>query len=193
MGSDTKTPAIDSNLEHQIAFARHNFDNHQALIRACDTKSAVLITIMVFLGASVLQISKDAAAKIRWHPRGMALLSGFFVAAAVALFVAIIRAFITVHRVVKSRGARYYMAPLPGRDLLWQEHVLLHGNNTEYFEAVQSASQATILRNLTDQVFELAHISKEKMDSLRGAHWAIWLAFWSWAAAVALGLILLKT
>ena len=33
-------------LEHQIQFARHNFDNHQALICASDAKAGVMVTLM---------------------------------------------------------------------------------------------------------------------------------------------------
>ena len=44
--------ASDSALDNQIQFARHNFDNHQALIRSADTKAGAAITIMAFLAAS---------------------------------------------------------------------------------------------------------------------------------------------
>lgn len=43
-------------VELAIQFARHNFDNHQALIRSSDTKAGVTVTIMVFLAASALQV-----------------------------------------------------------------------------------------------------------------------------------------
>ena len=45
MGQDPENNA----LELAIQFTRHNFDNHQALIRSSDTKAGVLVTIMVFL------------------------------------------------------------------------------------------------------------------------------------------------
>jgi hypothetical protein len=180
-------------LDQQIQFARHNFDNYQALIRSSDTKAGVLVTIMVFLAASALQVSKDAIGKIRWTPGASAVIGTVFLLAALGLLTANIWSFLTVQRVLKPRGARHYRAPQKSRDLMWQDHVLLHQTNTEYLAAVQGASEELILQNLADQVFELAHISKEKMDALRSSRWAVYLACWSWAANIAAALFLLRS
>jgi hypothetical protein len=187
------TSETDRTLDHQIQFARHNFDNHQALIRSSDTKAGVLITIMVFLAASALQVSKDAIGKMRWAPCEFAIVSAVFLLAAIGLLTANVWSFLTVQRVLKPRGARHYRAPQKNRDLMWQDHLLLHHTNVEYLAAVQGASVELILQNLTDQVFELAHISKEKMDALRGSRWAVYLACWSWAANIAAALFLLRS
>jgi hypothetical protein len=181
---------VDANaLDKQVQFARHNFDNHQALIRASDTKAGATVTIMVFLAASALQISKDAVGKLHLQPSPVLLVSGVFVIAAIGLFISVLWSFIAVHRVLRPRGARFTTAQ-KGRDLMWQHHVLLHQNNEEYFSAVSAASPELILRNLTDQIFELAHISKEKMDALRNARVFIWIGFASWAVLIASGLVL---
>ena len=182
----------DSPLGQQILFARHNFDNHQALIRASDTKAGVLVTLMVFLAASSLQVSKDAVGKLRWFPCGPLAASALFLAACLGLAVAVIWSLITVQRVLKPRGAAHYRPPQKDRDLMWQDHVLLHGTNQEYGAAVRVASEELILQNLTDQVFELAHISKEKMDALRSARGAVYLAVWAWTGSIASSLILLN-
>src|SRR5258706_10622664 len=155
----------DPTLDSQIEFARHNFDNHQALIRSSDTKAGVAITVMVFLAASALQISKDAISKLHLHPRSVAFLSVAFVVAALGLLLAVLFSLAMVLRVLHPRGDRYYVAPQKDRDLMWQRHVLLHEGNEVYFSAVRAASQELILRNLTDQIFELAHISSEKMEA----------------------------
>jgi hypothetical protein len=180
--------STENDLQIAIQFARHNFDNLQALIRASDTKAAVMVTIMVFLTASALQISKDAVAHLH-HPCLTATGSGLFILAAVGLLVAVLWSFLAVHRVLRPRGARFTAAQ-KGQDLMWQEHVLLHENNEVYFSAVQAATPGLILRNLTNQVFELAHISKEKMRALENSRRAIWLGFWSWVILIASGLIL---
>jgi len=177
--------------ERTIQFARHNFDNHQALIRSSDTKAGVMVTIAVFLAASAMQVSKDAVSKLAWSPCSHLLSSLAFVVGSLGLFVSVLWALVTVLRVLKPRGARHTKAE-KGKDLLWQDHVLLHGSNAEYYTAVSSASDELILKNLTDQIFELAHISKEKMDALQSARWVNWLAFWSWIANVVAGLILLR-
>jgi len=181
---------VDGNdLNSQIQFARHNFDNHQALIRSSDTKAGATLTIMVFLSASALTISKDATSKIHLHPCSVLLASMLFVIACVGLLVSVVWSFVAVHRVLRPRGARH-TSPQKGRELMWQGHVLMHQNNEEYFSAVRAASPELILRNLTDQIFELAHISKEKMDALAGTRALIWIGFASWVVVIASGLLL---
>jgi hypothetical protein len=182
--------AVDANdLDKQIQFARHNFDNHQSLIRASDAKAGATATIMVFLAASALQISKDAIGRLHTQPCPVALGSGLFILASIGLFFSVLRSFIAVHRVLRPRGARFTPTQ-KGHELMWQDHVLLHQNNEEYFSAVRAAPPELILRNLTDQIFELAHISKEKMDALTNIRSLIWLGFASWVTLIASGLLL---
>jgi hypothetical protein len=185
MDSDNKT------FELQIQSARHNFDNHQALIRSSDTKAAVTVTIMVFLAASALQVSKDAIGRVHLTPCAVAVRSGVFILAVTGLTISVFWSFVTVMRVLRPRGARY-TNPQQGRDLTWQEHVLLHSSNEIYFSAVMASSPELILRNLTDQVYELAHISAEKMAALSKNRWATWLGFWSWVILIASGLLLAR-
>ncbi len=176
-------------LELAIQFARHNFDNHQALIRSSDAKAGVLVTIMVFLAASALQIGKDSVVKLHLQPCLVAWTSTLFVLAAVGLFASVLWSFIVVFRVIRPRGARYTV-PQKGHDLMWQEHVLLHEDNEAYFSAVKASDPELILRNLTDQVFELAHISKEKMQAIAKNRGVAWLGFCSWVLLIGSGLIL---
>jgi hypothetical protein len=176
-------------LDKQIQFARHNFDNHQTLIRSSDAKAGATLTIMVFLAASGLQISKDAIGKLHMQPCLVFVMSTVFIFAAVGLLISVLWSFIAVHRVLNPRGARFTAAQ-KGRELMWQDHVQMHQNNEEYFSAVRAASPELILRNLTDQIFELAHISKEKMDALKNVRAVIWIGFSSWVALIASGLLL---
>jgi len=149
---------VDSNdLDKQIQFARHNFDNHQSLIRASDAKAGATVTIMVFLAASALQISKEAIAKLHLRPCSVAIESGLFILASVGLLVSVLWSFIAAHRVLRPRGARF-TSPQKGRELMWQDHVLLHQNNEEYFSAVRTASPEVILRNTVE-----GHINRLKL------------------------------
>lgn len=176
-------------LDKQIQFARHNFDNHQALIRSSDAKAGATVTILVFLAASGLQISKDAVGKLHLQPCSVVMEGGLFILASVGLLVSVLWSFVAVHRVLRPCGARF-TSPQKGRELMWQDHVLLHQNNEEYFSAVRAASPELILHNLTDQVFELAHISSEKMRAITNIRALIWLGFASWVALIASGLLL---
>jgi hypothetical protein len=62
----------------QLQFARHNFENHQALIRFSDTKAGAMITLYVFLAASALQVIKDAAVAVHVRPGTVAVASLVF-------------------------------------------------------------------------------------------------------------------
>jgi len=73
---------------------------------------------------------------------------------------------------------------------MWQEDVLSYQNNEEYFSAVREASPELILRNLTDQIFQLADISNAKMRALTNARVSIWLGFASWGVLFASVLLL---
>jgi hypothetical protein len=181
----------EKKLERAIQFARHNFDSHQALIRSSDTKAGVTLTVMVFLAASALQVSKDATGNLHLQPCLVAAGSALFILAALGLLVSLLWSFVVVHRVLRPRGARYTV-PQKGRELMWQEHVLLHENNETYFLAVSASSPELILRNLTDQVFELAHISSEKMRALTSNRQIVWLGFVSWVFLITSGLVLAR-
>ncbi|HEY6306454.1 MAG TPA: hypothetical protein VI488_08380 [Candidatus Angelobacter sp.] len=151
-------------FEQQIQFARHNFENHQALIRFSDAKAGVMITLLVFLAASGLQIIKEA-------------VSVLLVGSCIGLVGAFLRCLWSVQAVLRPRGARYYGSSAPGTHLLWQEHVVAHGTNDAYSEATKAAAPELLLKNLTDQVFELAHISREKMAGLHKGRRACWFGF----------------
>jgi hypothetical protein len=177
-------------LDRQIEFARHNFDSHQAIIRASDAKAGVLVTLMFFLAASSLPVSKDAIGKLQWSSPGVSIVSSLLVLSITGLLVAVVWSLVAAQRVLKPRWGSHYATPQKGRDLLWQDHVLLHATGQDYGAAVGAASGELILQNLTHQVFELAYISKIKMDALHGARWAVYLAFCSWTGSIASSVIL---
>ena len=82
--SSTLTPV--KGFEHQIEFARHNYDNQQALIRQLDVKAGVFITLLVFLATGVLPGARDVSAKLHWSGKG-ALTSWIYVATGLVLVV----------------------------------------------------------------------------------------------------------
>jgi hypothetical protein len=177
-------------LDRQIEFARHNFESHQAIIRASDAKAGVLVTVMFFLAASSLPVSRDAIGKLRWSSPGVAIVSSLLVLSIIGLVLAVVWSLVAAQRVLKPRWGSRYKTPQKDRDLMWQDHVLLHATSQEYGAAVRAASDDLILQNLTDQVFELAEISKIKMDALYEARWAVYLAFCCWTGSVACSVIL---
>lgn len=183
-------PIIGSgDVKEQISFARHNFDNLQSLIRFSDTKAAAIVTINIFLAASGIQIAKDAVVYFKWkYP----LTSTALLVAGCVFFGSFTWIVWTVQRVLRPRGARHYRHPQNNVDLMWQDHILAHGTNARYAAAVQAATPELLLKNLTDQVFEVASISKDKMDALVSARFAIWSAVVSWIIVVVASFFLLR-
>jgi hypothetical protein len=172
----------------QIQFVRHNFENHQSLIRFADTKAGAALSLVVFLCGITIPIAKDAVPRTRWVVGGGAFSSALYVLSYLALLSALISALILIDQVVGPRRATHYSAKQAERGILYYEHVLAHENNSKYYEAVQRATNDQILRNLCDQVFELAAIFKRKMDALHGLRPVVLLALCSSALNTGLGL-----
>jgi hypothetical protein len=184
--------ASEAPTSDQISFARHNFENHQSMIRAADTKAGVLITLLLFLGASTIPLGRDVVPRLRWEVGGGAIVSGVYLLSYAVFATEFVWALIEVYYVVSPRGATHYIAPKAGHDLIYYDHVLLHKDSTEYFEAVSRASAALILRNLTDQVFQLANICKAKMDGLHKAKRPVAFAFSAWLSITILGFWIMR-
>ena len=181
-------PTAKTDITPQLLFARHNFDNHQSLIRLADTKAAVYITLIIFLGASSFPIAKDVIGNLRWHWGGGEFTSGLYLLSYAVFFLSFLRIISLAYEIIKPRGARHYRSSKPGLLLMFYEHVLLHASNQAYFDAVANAPADLILRNTTDQVFELAHICREKMAALSRARTPLLVAFAAWLCNVCVGL-----
>lgn len=188
----TASPDSSVDINAQISFARHNFDNLQNLIRFVDTKAAALITIVIFLAASGIQVAKDAVGALSFSSCRSAFLGTLFLCGCFGFLLSFTWISVHVQHVIKPRGARHYPEVKTGRDLMWQDHMIKHNSNTDYFDAVASASPQLLLRNITDQTFELSHISKEKMDAFHQARAGFWIAFCCWVTAIGFGMLLLR-
>jgi hypothetical protein len=185
-------PSGQPSFDSQLQFARHNFDNHQNLIRLADAKAAAYITLLIFLGASTFPFAKDVVPKLSWSWCHGGLSSGIYAASYAAFLIAFLIVIFLAHRVIAPRGARHYRSAEPGIDLMYFEHVLLHSNQETYLDAVQSASPELLLRNVVDQVFELAHICRDKMAALTRARRPLFVAFCSWLVNIGTCLYILR-
>lgn len=164
-------------VDDQVQFARHNLDNHQALIRFADTKAAAFLTLLVFLGATALPIAKDAAPKLRLIACGGAFTSSLYLVSSALFLIGFGWTLTPVYLVMTPRGARHHQSARRGHELLFFDHVLLHPNHEDYFAAVSGAAPELLLRNLTDQVYELAAICHDKMGYLNKARLPVFLSF----------------
>src|SRR5260370_29511511 len=87
-------------VSEQIQFARHNFDNHQALIRFADTKAAAVMTLVVFLCGVTIPVARDPVPKIRWPLGGGGISSGLYLLSYLALLWALGATLVLVAEVI---------------------------------------------------------------------------------------------
>jgi hypothetical protein len=176
-------------LQEQIAFARHNFENQQSTIRAADTKVGAVLSILFIVTVIAIPIGKDAIPKLYWASgAGVAAMSTVFLAGCIVFVLGVLRSLMLVVHIVRPRGVSGRSSNNAPGQLLFYKHVLRHRDANEYFHAVGDASPELLLRNLTDQVFELSRICAEKMDALDAAKTPLMWALYSFGLVVALGI-----
>ncbi len=183
--SSTLTPV--KGFEHQIEFARHNYDNQQALIRQLDVKAGVFITLLVFLATGVLPGARDVSAKLHWSGKG-ALTSWIYVAAGLVLVVGFLATAVCVQRVIRPRGSEHRGL---SSGLMFASDILSHGDPERYHAETENMSEQALLKNLTAEIFQLSAIVKHKTDALRLARWPTMISFIAWAINCVVGAYIL--
>jgi Pycsar effector protein len=172
--------------ENCIRFARHNFENLQSLIRFADAKAGALagyVFVLVGTGGNLFIKALD-----RFHLSGSfwrGVLDTIFCIGWTAFLA--IAAVVVLRRllgVVLPRSAEHYDKVDHSRNIMYWEHIALRANNEAYAQDVARCDNATELRNLSDQVYELAKIVGAKMkavDSVRSP--VIWMTL-SWVVGI---------
>lgn len=175
-------------MEDQINFAWRNFEDQQQIIRAADLKAGYLVTFLLFFGASTIPLGEDVIPRLHWFIGWKGLVTALYLITYTGQMLAFVRSLYLISRVLTPRVTPYKTSPQKGTDLLYYEHVLHHKDNHQYYEALSQASSPKILRNITDQVFQLSHICKSKIDCLRefasSFKWTLFL----WLTSTAIGL-----
>ena len=177
-----------STTEEQIEFAWHNFEDQQAIIRAADLKAGYLVPFLLFFGASTIPLDMVVVPKLRWGDVVGVLASGLYILTYLWLTVGFVWSLILISRALTPRIARHHQSPREGSELLYYEHVLRHKDSAAYYEAVSKAGPEQMLRNITDQVFELSVICKAKLDNLRGFAVSFKWTVLAWCVSTAIGL-----
>lgn len=177
-----------STTEEQIEFAWHNFEDQQAIIRAADLKAGYLVPFLLFFGASTIPLDMDVVPKLRWGDAVEVLASGSYLLTYLGLAMGFVWSLILISRALTPRIARHHQTPREGSELLYYEHVVRHKDSGQYYEAMSKAGPEQMLRNITDQVFELSLICKSKLDNLRAfAVWFKWTVV-AWCVSTGIGL-----
>lgn len=172
--------------EERLHFAWKNFEDQQAIIRAADLKAGYLVTFLLFFGASTIPLGREVLPKLRWDAVG-GLASGIYAASYVLSVIGFVWSMYLISHVMTPRVTKHAKEPRPGSDLLYFGHVTKFESSDKYFEAVAKAEPDQILRNVTDQIFELAQIAKVKMENLRAFSKSFKLTLVAWFISTAVG------
>src|SRR4029077_3788014 len=92
-----------------------------------------------------------------------------------------------ISRAMPPRIAKHHQTPAKGSELLYYEHVLRHKDSGPYYESMSRVRPGQMLRNITDQVFELSQICKAKLDILRGFAVSFKWTVVAWCVSTAIG------
>jgi Family of unknown function (DUF5706) len=185
--TDRVSEANQDRMTERLGFAWKNFDDQQAIIRAADLKAGYLVTFLLFFGASTIPLGKEVLPKLRWGSTGEILGSTLYAVAYFIFAVGFVWALYLISHVLTPRIARHHAKPSAGQEVLYYEHVVRHPNSDAYFVAMNTVSPEEMLRNVTDQVYELAMICKMKVDSLRAFSQAFKITLVAWFVSTGVG------
>lgn len=171
--------------EERLHFAWKNFEDQQAIIRAADLKAGYLVTFLLFFGASTIPLGREVLPKLRWDASG-GPGSGIYAVSYAISVIGFVWSMYLISHVMTPRVAKH-QEPKPGADLLYFGHVARFETSEKYYEAVARAEPEVILRNVTDQIFQLAQIAKVKMDNLRSFSKSFKLTLVAWFISTTVG------
>jgi Family of unknown function (DUF5706) len=175
-------------VDQQIAFARHNFENLQGTIRAADAKVGAFLTIMFLLAVVTFPVGTEVLPKLRWDGAVNLVLSLAFLGSYGLFGFGIIRSLMLTVDVLRPRGVSGPAEPHAADQLLFYKHILAHRDTETYFHSVVTAPPDLLLRNLSDQVFQLARICDQKMSALDAATFPLFCSLYGWVLTMALGI-----
>jgi hypothetical protein len=176
-----------STTQERIEFAWHNFEDQQAIIRAADLKAGYLVPFLLFFGASTIPLGTEVVPRLRFGDTHGVIAAGLYILTYVWLTVGFVWSLVLISRAMTPRIARHHQSPRAGSELLYYEHVLRHKDSAAYYEAISKAGPEQLLRNITDQVFELSLICKLKLENLRGFAVSFKWTVVAWCVSTAIG------
>ena len=172
--------------EERLHFAWKNFEDQQAIIRAADLKAGYLVTFLLFFGASTIPLGREVLPKLRWDLSGGPASGAYAVSYALSV-IGFVWSMYLISHVMAPRVSKHHKETRPGADLLYFGHVARFETSEKYYEAVSKAEPEVLLRNVTDQIFELSQIAKVKMDNLRAFSKSFKLTLVAWFVSTAVG------
>jgi hypothetical protein len=174
-------------MTERVNYAWKNFEDQQATIRAADLKAGYLVTFLLFFGASTIPLGKEVLPTLRWSGVMETGASAVYAASYLVFAIGFAWALYLISHVLTPRIARHHAKPKDGRELLYYEHVVRHSDSAAYYDAMAKVTPEEMLRNVTDQVYELAMICKAKVDSLRAFSQAFKITLVAWFISTGMG------
>jgi hypothetical protein len=168
--------------ELPIRFSRHNFENLQSLIRFADAKAGALAGFVFILVGTGSSLFLKAVEKFHFSGSCWRAVLGFLfcISWAAFLVIAIVVVLKLLLQVVLPRSAKHYSSVDHRTHLMYWEHIALRPDNAAYAQDVAKLDPATELRNLTDQVYELAKIVQAKMQAINSVRISLFWMTLSW-------------
>jgi hypothetical protein len=111
-----------SHTETQIQFARHTYENHQAIIRLVDSKAAFVLTLLIFLSYTTFSFIKEALGRVSWTDASHRILGALLILTTVAFLAGLLLTLTSMQRVIIPRASRRQFQP--GRDLFFSSDVV---------------------------------------------------------------------
>jgi hypothetical protein len=179
-------------MEDQLNFAWRNFEDQQAIIRAADLKAGYLVTFLLFFAASTIPLGEQVFPRLHWTTTAAGVAGAFYLITYCGLAAGFVWSLYLISHVLMPRIARHHQSPRQGSELLYYEHVARHRDSGHYFEAVASSTPDQLLRNVTDQVYELSQICKSKIDSLRQFSTSFKWTLMAWCVSTAIGFWIMR-
>ncbi len=145
-------------------FTLESFKNIQELIKFTDQKSGgVLVVAGLELTVFLSVIDKLAFNK---NYTGVLSISAFVLGVITAALL-ILTIYFSVFKVLRPQLAKHYS----GNDasLFYFSHLASMTDKTGMFEQFRNLNDDSILRNLTDQIFEISKIMNRKISALRAS------------------------
>jgi len=174
-------------LAERIEFAWKNFEDQQATIRASDLKAGYLVTFLIFFGASTIPLGKEVIPRLHWGAMTELVTSAVYTSSYFVFAIGFIWALYLISQVLMPRVTRQPKKPTGGRELLYYEHVQRYADSGAYYDAVTNATPEEMLRNITDQVYELSLICKRKVEYLRAFTQAFEVTLAAWFVSTGIG------
>lgn len=150
-------------MQYQLEFAWHTFEHQQRTIRHLASKAGVFVGLPIFLLTDLLSVARETGSRLHWYGKGM-ILSWTYVGSFAVFGISLLFTIWSVQQVIRPRVSS--KAPSE-TGLIFQRDILTYSGPQAYHEALAQTSEHVLLRDLTEQVFELVQIIKAKTHALR--------------------------